>query len=348
MAVTVDDRVVANVISSQVELHKKWGGVVPIIAKRAHEERIDAVVAEAIKRGETILKRSNLINLQGSILMESIHAIAVTQGPGLAPALEVGIRKAKSLATQYAKPLIAVNHMEGHLVSSFAKNSTGGIRGGIAIENATFPLLGLLISGGHTQLVLMNGVGRYELLGETLDDAVGEAYDKVAKMLDLGYPGGPIIEQLAKTGDPTAFDFPVPMRGRRDLDFSYSGLKTALMYKIRQLKKQGDISPQMICDLAASFQRVAVLSLIHKLQRAVAQTSPLGILLGGGVISNLYVRNTIRMAMKQKGIPVYIPYSKKLYTDNAGMIGIAAYFKAKRGEFVPESATLERSPNLTF
>src|SRR3989344_4586112 len=244
-AVTVNDRVLSNVISSQVELHKKYGGVVPIIAKRAHEERIEAVMNEALKRASVQLKRhAEFISashrfriksgmtkqVQDDSIYSAIDAIAVTVGPGQALALEIGIKKAKSLAKKYRKPLIAVSHMEGHLLSSFARNAAGNNPGGIheklsrhsefisesnrfripsgilkvnksgmtkqVQDDGIFPLLGLLISGGHTQLVLVHGFGKYELLGETLDDAAGEAFDKVGRMLGIGYPGGPIIEHL--------------------------------------------------------------------------------------------------------------------------------------------------------
>ncbi len=344
-AVTVNDRVISNVISSQIELHKKWGGVVPILAKRAHEERIKAVVDEALKLANTTLKRVNLLRLQ-SLTLSKVDAFAVTIGPGLAPALEVGIRHTKELAQKHNKPIIAVNHMEGHLLSSFACNALGH---GSATNN-TFPLLGLLISGGHTQLVLMHEFGIYELLGETLDDAVGEAFDKVSKMLELGYPGGPILEHLAKGGDEKAFKLPIPMRKRQDenYSFSYSGIKTALLYLIKGLKEQGKLDKKIIQDLAASFQRIVAISLIDKLEIAVKKTNPKGILLGGGVVSNLYIRHSIRRAMKKHALPVYIPYSKKLFTDNAAMIGIAAYYQSKRNNFVSDITLLDRSPNLSF
>lgn len=331
-AVTIGDRVVSNIVSSQVELHKKWGGVVPIIAKRAHEERIESVVKEALKRASS----------------PSLDAIAVTQGPGLAPALEVGIRYAKKLSQEYTIPLIAVNHMEGHLLSPFAKNRKGKTPGGISVEQAPFPLVGLLISGGHTEMVRVNAIGSYQVLGETLDDAIGEAYDKVAKMIDVGYPGGPIIETLAREGNAYAYNFPIPMVGRKDMDFSYSGLKTAVRYTIEDIQKTGTLTRRVMSDISASFQRVAVSSLVDRLGRAVTVVKPTGVLLGGGVISNIYVRRTIRTFLKKNHIPVYIPSSKKLFTDNAAMIGVAAYFKAQRGEFVTDMSMLDRSPNLHF
>lgn len=343
-AITENDRVISNVISSQVALHKKWGGVVPILAKRAHEERIEAVVKEALSRASKYQVLG--IKYQADTLLQRVDALAVTVGPGLAPALEVGIRYVKNLAEKYRKPVIAVNHMEGHLLSAFAKNSKATAR----VATTNFPLLGLLISGGHTQLVLMHDFGKYELLGETLDDAVGEAFDKVSKMLDLGYPGGPIIERLAKDGDEKAFKLPIPMRKRSDenYNFSYSGIKTAMMYLIKELKKENRFDKETIQNLAASFQRVVTISLIDKLELAIKNTKPKGILLGGGVISNLYIRNHIRTAMKKHKLPVYIPYSKKLFTDNAAMIGVAAYYQLQRNDFVKDISSLDRKPNLSF
>jgi len=346
-AVILNDRVLSNVISSQVELHKKYGGVVPIIAKRAHIDRIDAVITEALKQANTITSRFNL-EVSRTISPDTIDAIAVTAGPGQALALEVGIQKAKEISIQYTKPLIAVSHMEGHLLSSLAKNSVGNNRRGIAIEDAAFPMIGLLVSGGHTQLVLARAIGEYELFGKTLDDAAGEAFDKVGRMLGLGYPGGPIIEHLAKKGDEHAFDLPVPMINRDDLDFSFSGLKTAVRYKIRDLKNQNSWSKQAILDMAASFQYVLTKSLTHKLTKAVKQYKPHGILLGGGVISSIYVRNHIRTVMRRYNTPVYIPYSDILFTDNAAMIGLAGYCKAKHGKFVSDIYHLERIPTLSF
>ena len=343
-AVMCNERTLSNVISSQIELHKKYGGVVPIIAKRAHEERIDAVIAEALTR----FARTSKSQITNSLISDSIDAIAVTVGPGQAIALEVGIKKAREMAIEFGKPLIAVSHMEGHLLSAFVQNARGHNRRNVTVSTIRFPLIGLLVSGGHTQLVRIDTIGQYQLLGETLDDAAGEAFDKVGRMLGIGYPGGPIIERLAKDGDEYGFDLPVPMLKRKDLNFSYSGLKTAVMYMVKDLKKNDTWSKKTIQDMAASFQRVLTESLIRKLTVAVKQIHPHGVVIGGGVISNQYVRRTIRLAMKKQNIPVYVPSSSKLCTDNAAMIGLAAYYKAQRGEFVKQPETLDRQPNLHF
>lgn len=216
VAITNNDNIISNKISSQIEFHKKWGGVVPSIARSMHEQNIDFVVKEALKHAKLELK--------------DIDVFAVTRGPGLAIALEVGIKKIKEFVNEYKKPVIAINHMEGHIYSALSHNAKGNPK----IEY-TFPLIAILVSGGHSEIVLMKDHGSYEILGKTLDDAVGEAYDKVARMLELGYPGGPMIENLAKDGDETRFPLPIPMTKTRNTELSYSGLKTAVLYLTRKV-----------------------------------------------------------------------------------------------------------------
>jgi len=373
VAVTHGRQVMANILSSQVEIHKKYGGVYPTEAKRAHQEKIDPIINETITRAR--------------LTWDEIDAIAVTYGPGLAPALEIGIKKAKELCRQYDKPLIAVNHMEGHMLSPLAQNSKGkpntiqlpinhphpllskeggnplpwkgGDRGGLTDAKNTFPALSLLASGGHTELVLIKDLlkGNYHVIGRTRDDAAGEAFDKVARMLKLGYPGGEIIELLAKAGDDQKYDFPIPMAREPGFDFSFSGIKTAAMYKIKsmhtakttdqvRLGQLPDLDRQTICDFAASFQRAIVKSLTLKTRQAVQQYLPKSVWLGGGVGSNLTVRRELRHAIKRFGLKLHIPYSKKLFTDNAAMIGVAAYFIAQRGEIWENIESLERVPGL--
>ena len=317
-AVTQGRKILSNVIASQINIHAKYGGVVPHLAKRAHEAKIEFVVREALKRFAP-------------------DAVAVTVGPGLAPALEVGIAYAKKLALKWHKPLIAINHMEGHLLSSLA-NMEGS-------DPSNF--IGLLVSGGHTELVYVRRIGSYQLLGQTLDDAAGEALDKLAKMLQLGYPGGPIIEQLAKKGNPDAIKLPVPMQYSKDLNFSFSGLKTAAMYLISP-RGVRIFHPgvEYIYNMGAAFQQSIAISLYTKLKKAIKQYQPKAILLGGGVFANLYLRRQVRLAAKP--LPVLIPYSKKLFTDNAAMIGIAAYFHFLKKDFVKNPASLDRQPSLNF
>ncbi len=344
-AITVGPRVLSNVIYSQVEVHRPWGGVVPDLARKEHQKHLNQVIQLALKRANSTSKR---LRLGDEISWPVIDAIAVTQGPGLAIALEVGIKKAKALARQYHKPLIAVNHMEGHLLSPLARNAKFQIPNSkLKPSIKKMPTLGLLISGGHTQLVLVRKIGDYQLLGETLDDAAGEAFDKVAKMLDLGYPGGPIIEELAHKGHPNRFSLPVPMIRNPSLNFSFSGLKTACLYKIRSIPKK-ERNRQFYADFAASFQKVLAKAITIKLKRALQQYQPKQLFLGGGVINNLYIRREIRKVAHAYQVPVFAPFSKNLIGDNAAMIGIAAFYKAQRGEWVQDLALLDRQPNLNF
>jgi N6-L-threonylcarbamoyladenine synthase len=337
-AVIQDGRLLSNVIASQVAFHADWGGTVPHIAKRKHIEWIDKVVAEALKRARIIPAA------------RGIDAVAVTQGPGLAPCLEVGISKARALASLWQIPLIAVNHLEGHLLSSFAKNS----KGNYGIPSPVLPALGFIISGGHTELVLMHEIGTYTLLGQTLDDAAGEAYDKVARMLNLGYPGGPILSDLAKEGKPI-YQLPEPMRDRKDLRFSFSGLKTAAKNKLKELRvmdpgSDSGMAPtrEFIADFAASFEKAVLLMLQRRLRRAIELHQPQMVLLGGGVVSNLAIRRMARQVASRYKLRSYTPYSSRLFTDNAGMIGLVAWHKAKRGEFVEDLDLLDRKPNFNF
>lgn len=333
VAVTSDLKVLSNVISSQIELHKKWGGVVPSIAKRAHQENIDLAIKEALS--------------QSKVALENLDAVAVTYGPGLAIALEVGIIKAKEITKEFKKPLVAVDHMEAHLLSAFTRDKEGNF----GIQNPLFPALGLLVSGGHTELVLMKDFGDYGLVGQTLDDAVGECFDKVAKMLGLGYPGGAIISKTAIGGNPDAFKLPVPMIGSKDLNFSYSGLKTACRTVIQSSVFSYQLSvislqSSAIQNFCASFEKTVIKSLLIKLIKAVEQFHPKMILLGGGVISSQKIQEAIKEEMEKYKIPVYIPYSRTLLTDNAAMVGVAAYFKAQKGDFVKEIEKLDRVPGL--
>jgi len=263
----------------------------------------------------------------------------------LAIALEVGIAKAKKLIKKYNKPLIAVNHMEGHLLSSLALNINGN--GPFPADKPHYPVLGLLISGGHTQLVLMRKIGDYQIIGQTLDDAAGEAFDKVAKMLNLGYPGGPIIEELARKGDENRFKLPVPMAKHKSLNFSFSGLKTACLYKLKEIPDHKK-DKTFLRDFTASFQKSLIKSITIKLEKAIVKTKPKQIFLGGGVINNLKLKQRIRGTAQNHKIPVFIPHSKKLFSDNAGMIGIAGYYRAKDKGFVKNINHLDRKPNLSL
>lgn len=339
-AVTCGLRVLSNVVSSQTSHHASWGGTVPDIAKRLHQEWLPQVVDLALRKAglPPLTPGVNFISNSRSLILPD--ALAVTIGPGLAPSLEQGIAYCRLLATKYQLPIIAVNHMEGHLLSSFAQTKAH-TRG---LANPQYPALGFLISGGHTELVLMKAAGTYELLGETLDDAAGEAYDKVARLLMLGYPGGPILAEMAKAGKPI-YHLPEPMTMRKDLSFSFSGLKTAARQYLEREKPE--LTKEFIQDFAASFQQAVFKHLMTRFRRAIDLYSPKMILLGGGVVSNIDLRNLTRSVAKEYGLPTYIPYSKKLITDNAAMIGVVASYQFARGEFTDPSS-LDRLPNLNF
>ncbi|MFQ5492938.1 MAG: tRNA (adenosine(37)-N6)-threonylcarbamoyltransferase complex transferase subunit TsaD [Candidatus Dojkabacteria bacterium] len=343
VAVVQGARVLSNVISSQDEIHGEWGGVVPDLARRAHNERIDAVIEQALTRASR--------NSGEKINFETIDAIAATYGPGLAIALEVGLKKAQALASEHGLPFVAVNHMEGHLLSALAQNSRGS--GQIRVEDLRFPLLGLLISGGHTEIVLMKSFGDYEIVAQTLDDAVGEAYDKVARMLGLGYPGGKVLSEMAKlvseklARPDEMYALPIPLNNDDRLAFSYSGLKTAVYYKVKQLKESaGGLTKKQIHNFAASFEKAAISHLQQKLSMAIEKFQPKMILVGGGVASSAKVRAGLRKVAKNLELPIFFPSNNKLYVDNAAMIGVAGYFKLVRGELARSS--IDRDPRASI
>lgn len=323
-AITEGRRVLSNVIYSQILLHAKWGGIYPALAKRAHEEKIDPVINKTMKQ----------------FSFKEIDAIAVTYGPGLAIALEIGIKKAKELALKYKKRIIPVNHLEGHIYSSFVQNSKGNPN-----IDFQFPYLAFVISGGHTEIVLLKNHVEYQVLGETRDDAAGEALDKAAKMLGLGYPGGPVIERLAQeenNGD--FFKFPRPMLKSNDLSFSFSGLKTSFYYFISKMTESEKI--YNLKKLCSSYQEAVFDTLEKKLERAIKSTGINRVVVGGGVSANLYLRLKLRRLLKKhKGYVLFPPY-KYLTGDNAAMIGVAAYYKAEKEIFVKDLELLDRIPRL--
>lgn len=326
-AVVEGRKVLSSVVYSQVLIHEKYGGVMPSVAKRAHAERIDSVVSQALAKAR--------------LMPSAIDAIAVTQGPGLAIALEVGIAKACKLAAAWGKPLVAVNHMEGHIYSNFTQNSRGS-----PIRDFDFPYLVLLVSGGHTELVIFREHLDYEVIGRTVDDAAGEALDKASKMLGFSYPGGPVIERLAEeAGNTDKYIFPRPLINRDTLNFSFSGLKTAFLYKIKDLDEESLVNEMRA--LASSFQEAVFAVLIAKTRLAVQKTGITRILLGGGVSVNRRLRYLFRREARLNGWWVQFPPFKYLNFDNAAMIGVAGAFKAERGIFVkPEM--LDRKPRLSL
>ena len=334
-AILVDGKLGSVVISSQL-VHNEYGGVVPELASRAHVETIVPVVEEALKKA--------------SLTPEQIDAVAVTYGPGLAGSLVVGLSFAKAFAASRGIPVVGVNHMEGHLYSNFLEE-----------EKPQFPFVALIVSGGHTMLVYVKEPYAHELLGQTRDDAAGEAFDKVAKLLGLGYPGGPVIDKLAKEGNPLAFSFPrafmpkIQSSGNEDsFEFSFSGIKTSVLYLLRDLKskpgenaKKGIGSDEkLLRDLCASFQRAIIDVLVEKTIAAAAKYSVSSIAVAGGVAANQELRLTLRERGRLTGTKIYFP--RPLYcTDNAAMIGIAAHFKHKKFGMISD-LTLKPVPSLVF
>ncbi len=348
-AVLDNDKILSSVVSSQIEIHKVWGGVVPNLAKRAHQERIGFVIAEALAKSSSKLEILNSKQFQNSKFkiqnkffgkyMENIDVVAVTQGPGLSPALGVGVDKAKELAGKYKKRLVGVNHIEGHLLSVFLKDDKGEPDRKIGL-----PALALTVSGGHSMIVSIRGIGEYEVVGTTLDDAAGEALDKASKLLGLGYPGGPIIEKMAKEGQTDFLVLPRPMKGAKGFDLSFSGLKTAFYYAIREWTKEK--IDKNVANLAASFQAAVFDSLVGRLIKAIEGFSPKSLIGVGGVMNNENLRNRLDEVGKKMSLEVYFPYSKTLNGDNAAMIGMAGYQKALRGEFVDDIDSFDRDAKL--
>jgi N6-L-threonylcarbamoyladenine synthase len=305
--------VCSSVVSSQVDLHARYGGVVPELAGRAHVELLTPVVDEALAAA----------GLEGP--HPGIEAVAATCGPGLVGSLLVGLSAAKALALGWDVPFVGVNHLEAHLFASFLEE-----------PELEPPLVVLLVSGGHTVLVEMAGPGRYRLLGQTIDDAAGEAYDKVARYLGLGYPGGPAIDRVSEEGDPGAFAFPRSMLDD-GYDFSFSGLKTAV---VRTVERNPDAATE---DVAASFQQAVVDVLVAKARRAVEDTGARGLCLAGGVAANSLLRRRAAEAAQELGIPAYLP-SRAMCTDNAAMVAAAGWWRL--GHDGPSPLSLAADPNL--
>lgn len=363
VAILEGTRVLANVVASQTNIHQQYGGVFPTLAKQAHQENIEACTQIALKKaglnGEKKAK-------------DQLAAVAVTVGPGLAPALEVGINYAKKLAKNWQLPIIPVNHIEAHALSPLLQPRTKNLN-----RKINFPVLAIVISGGHSEFILIKNIGNYERLGWTVDDSAGECLDKIGRMLDLGYPAGPILEKLAKKGNPNRWSLPLAMTSVENFNLSFSGLKTASHQLIKQLKTAEKLDAQAVYDLAAVVQQQVFAQINYKLEKILfspdlnkkkypkAQltkkikqgkieapiTTINELWLGGGVAANISLRNSIRQTLKNyqklstKKINLYLPYHKKFCADNAAMIALTAQFKLGLDKTAFEGE-LDRQPNL--
>ena len=308
--------VLSNIISSQIELHKLYGGVVPEIASRKHIEKINQVIEEALK--------------EANVTLDDLDAVAVTYGPGLVGALLVGVSAAKAIAYAKKLPLVGVHHIEGHISANYIEN-----------KDLEPPFICLVVSGGHTHLVVVRDYGKYEIIGHTRDDAAGEAFDKVARAIGLGYPGGPKIDKLSKEGNPYAMDFPKAKMADSPYDFSFSGLKSAVLNYLNGCKMKN--IPVVEADVAASFQKAVVDVLVEHSMRAVKEYGFDKFAIAGGVASNSTLRNAMEQACRRRRIHFYHP-SPIFCTDNAAMIGAAAYYEYRNG--TRHSWDLNAVPNL--
>jgi len=302
-------KVLSNVVSSQIKLHAKYGGVVPSLAAREHVKNIKHVFKLALKEADI------------KDFKKEIDLISVTHGPGLGPALLVGLTFAKTISWLHKKHLVGVSHLEGHIYSNWLNEN-------FKPKTVKFPVLNLLVSGGHTELVLMKNYGKFKIIGETMDDAVGEAFDKVARLLGLGYPGGPAVSKIAEKGNPDKYPLPRPMISSKNYNFSYSGLKTAVLYLIRDLNLK-KIDEQTKADIASSFQKSAVDVLIQKTMRAAKEFEVKSILLSGGVSANKMLRSELQKNTTEAGMAYFQP-PMEYTTDNAPMIAVAGYFNYKQ------------------
>ena len=308
--------VISNIISSQIDIHKQFGGVVPEVASRKHIESISSIIEEALE--------------EASMTFDDIDIVGVTRGPGLVGALLVGISSAKAIAYSLKKPLVGVNHIHGHVCANFIEH-----------KELEPPFIGLIVSGGHTYLVHVKDYIDYELIGRTRDDAAGEAFDKVARAMGLEYPGGPLIDKMAKVGNKEAIDFPRVMLEKDSYDFSFSGLKTAVLNYLNQMEQKN--KPIVVEDVAASFQQAVIDVLVKKTLRLTKEKGLNKIVISGGVAANQGLRSLMEEKAKQNGFEVYYP-SRILCTDNAAMIGSCAYFNYIKGNISDYSLGVE--PNL--
>lgn len=311
-AILKNGEIISNIVANQ-EVHEAFGGVVPELASRAHQQNIIPVVDAAIK--------------QAGIQKDAISGIAFTRGPGLLGSLVVGTSFAKSFALGLGIPILDVNHMQGHILAHFIKNN--------ADRYPAFPFICMTVSGGHTQLVLVKDYFDMEIIGQTIDDAAGEAFDKAAKIMGVPYPGGPLIDKYAKSGDPQKYEFPIPKIG--GFDFSFSGLKTSILYFLqKEMKKDARFIENNLADICASYQHTIIKSLFKKLVKATRQYGIKQVAIAGGVSANSLLRSELQRIGNKEQWETYIP-PFEYCTDNAGMIAIAGYYKYLNGEFASQN-----------
>jgi N6-L-threonylcarbamoyladenine synthase len=338
----------ADTLASQAELHSEYGGVYPTLAKREHIKALPLLLKQALQDADiTIGQRGSLTNC--------VDAIAVTHGPGLEPALWTGITFAQELATKWSIPTVPVNHMEGHIYSALLESNDDKK---FKIKKINYPAIGLLISGGHTDMVLIKSSFNYEYLGGTIDDAVGEAFDKVARMLGLGYPGGPIISKLAQEAREdtkevsieTGRELPRPMLHSGDYNFSFSGLKTAVLYKVKEIKERlvsDELPTDVQREIAREFEDSVAEVLASKMSKAMQEYNAETLIIGGGVAANSYINNTLRERLGKdiNEVEILTPY-KGLSGDNALMMAVAGYLRAERGEYIQDVDNLRANGTL--
>lgn len=332
--------ILANVVASQIKIHQRYGGVYPAMAKREHETNLPIAVAQALKKAKL------------NPLRPDLDALAITHGPGLSPCLWTGLNETQKLAKQWNIPVIPVNHMEGHLLISLFSQRDENDKLQMPNAKTAFPAIALLVSGGHTQLILVSALGKYKLLGETRDDAAGECFDKTARILGLPYPGGPAIAKLASMPKPVlgfpktglGIKLPRPMMHTKDYDFSFSGLKTAVLYDWKARSKKIRESTEYIQTMAQEIQQAIIDVLISKTMRAAQRNSAKTIILGGGVGANVMLRNVLSKEAAKMGMQ-FLAAPKELCTDNGAMIAVAGYASWLRSGFKKRSR-IEAKPNL--
>lgn len=367
-------KIESNVVSSQIKIHKKYGGVVPFLARREHQRNLVPVLKESLKKAKLLKKEikqknNDLKRFKKNFIKEEnlfedicgflndykkplIDAIAVTKGPGLEPCLWTGINFAKAISIFWEKPLITVNHLEGHIVANLLLLINPKSESRNKKEKIIFPAIALVASGGHTELILIKKIGQYKLIGETLDDAAGECLDKIAKIINLSYPGGPEIEKLSKIGNKEAYNLPRPMSWSKDYNFSFSGLKTAVLYLTKKIKNKELKNKETKANIAASAQQAVFDVLISKTIKAAIEKNAKTILVGGGVMANETFKKQFKRELNAKRLKLnFLVPPKKFCTDNAAMIGVAA-FSNKEKKISPNNVkkiySIKANSNLNF